>query len=334
MGKGTTELVEISFQKARELSRSILEELDCLPYEIDYIIQNLIAAELAGKGSHGLMRLFSFKKQNKHKGELLNIINESESLLHIDAEYRIGMPVIYQALNRSIKKTKKIGLVSLGIKNIVVSGYIGDYALQVTNENLIFIGFSNAPDAIIPHGTTRAIFGTNPITIGIPNGTNSIILDMASSKIPMGRVANAIREGKKLEDNVAMDSTGNITTDPEKVKHKGKLFGGLLPISEHKGSGLAMMIQILAGLLTGSKINEDLKDGRGVFYILLDPTIFMPLKIFQDSLNDLVTSLKEAPLAEGFSEVLFPGESSNRNRKKGLEKGSIKISKNLYEQLT
>ena len=156
-----------------------------------------------------------------------------------------------------------------------------------------------------------------------------MILDMASSQITWGDLLVAKNEKKQIKAGVAIDSLGEITTDPAKVTEGG----GLLPFFGHKGSGLAFVVELLAGALTGSRVGNDVPGGWGSFYILLDPTMFRPLPEFTSDVGRAIKELKNAPKAKGFIEVFFAGEQSSNLRDKHLADGFFDVSDNLYQSL-
>lgn len=120
-----------------------------------------------------------------------------------------------------------------------------------------------------PLGTTKDLWGTDPITVSVPTHTIPVILDMASSQTTWGDLMVAKTEGKQIKEGVAIDADGNMTIDPAKA-----MEGGILPIAGHKGSGLAFIVELLGGGLSHSRIGGAVEGGWGSFYILIDPTMF------------------------------------------------------------
>jgi len=162
----------------------------------------------------------------------------------------------------------------------------------------------------------------------VPTNSTPVVLDMASSKLTFGDLLVARTEGKKIKEGVALDKDGKPTTDPQEA-----IEGGLLPISGHKGSGLAFIVELLAGALTGSRVGYAVEGGWGTSYILINPALFRPLEQFKADVEASIKELKNAPKAEGFDEIYFPGEQSHNKKKAGLESGELEISDNLYSEL-
>lgn len=324
----------MTIHQATDLSNKVLDSLGFIQDEAHLISQNLIEAELAGKKTHGLIRLPAIAKGvkagkiNVKKGEL-RIISEHPGSLHIDGNYKSGFYVIYKSLEKAFKKIENLGLLAVSIKDIsYASGYIGDYARRAAEKDLIFIGFNNSPGGLVPHGTTKGIWGTNPVTIGVPSADIPVILDMAAAQTTWGDILLAQTEGKKIKTGVAIDAEGKVTTDPDRA-----VLGGILPIAGHKGSGLGLIVELLAGGLSNSRMGEVVAGGWGSFYILIDPGLFRDVKEFKEDVSKVLNELKSTKKAEGVKEVFFPGEQSYFKRKKSLEKNEIIIGKKLLEQI-
>jgi LDH2 family malate/lactate/ureidoglycolate dehydrogenase len=331
--------MKIKIDDAKKLSDKILTKLGFPEDERLLITENVIEAELAERKSHGLSRLVSISKFiNSDKldrtvcvgGKEMEIISESSNSIHYDAKYKAGFYAIYKSLKKAESKTKQNGIVAVGLKNCgYATGYIGAYARQVAEKDLIFIGFHSIYGDLIPYGSIKALFGTNPFTVGIPTNNYPVILDMASSKMTIGDVVVARNEGKKIKENKALDADGNPTRDPLKVL----TGGGVLPFAGHKGSGLAFVIELLAGALTGSSVGETVPGGWGSFYILINPELFRPLVEFKQDVQKGIDELKKLPKAEGFSEILYPGERASRQRQLHLKSGEFEVSEKLYASL-
>ncbi len=297
------------------------------------ITKNLIDAELSGKKTHGLIRLPEIRKQVVmgvvSTGNNLKILKNKQTSLFIEANHKPAYIPIYKSLEIAVKKAKKFGMCVVGIRNSEYgSGYIGSYARQAALSNLIFIGFNNSPGVLVPYGTKKALWGTNPITVGIPAKGMPVVLDMASTIITWGDLIIARQIGKPIEKGVAIDDKGDVTTDPIKA-----MGGGLLPIGEHKGSGLAFIIELIAGALTGSRVGKAVSGGWGTTYILLNPKVFRPLEEFKRDVRKAIEELKSAPKKHGISEIYYPGEKSQKLRIDNIDEGSIDIDEALFRDL-
>jgi len=294
----------MKIQQATDLSNKILEKVGFRTEEIQLITQNLIEAELVEKKTHGLVRLPEIAKLAKNGSIQVNngdieIISEHPASIHFNGKSKPGFYAIYKSLEIAFEKVKQSGILAVGIKDLAyASGYIGDYARLATEKDLIYIGFHNSPGGLIPFGTIKELWGTNPVTIGVPTHTIPVILDMASSQCTWGDLMIAKTEGKSLKEGVAIDGEGNATIDPVKA-----MEGGILPIAGHKGSGLAFIVELLGGGLSNSRIGGTVKGGWGSFYILIDPTMFRDLKDFKDEVQSAINEMKPLPrpYGRGFS---------------------------------
>jgi LDH2 family malate/lactate/ureidoglycolate dehydrogenase len=331
--------MNIKITDAQELSYRILTKLGFPKEEQKLITENLIEAEMVERKSHGLSRLISISKFiNGEKlyrlvrvgGEEMEIIKETANSLYYDAKYKAGFYAISKSLEYAIPKTKEKGIVTVGIKNAgYATGYIGAYARRSAENDLIFIGFNSIYGDLIPYGSIKALFGTNPFTVGIPTAESPIILDMASSKMTIGDIVVARNEGKNIPEGLALDGEGKPTIDPAKILNSG----GVLPFAGHKGSGLAFIIELLAGALTGSSVGEVVPGGWGSLYILINPELFRSLLEFKKDIQKAIVELKNLPKAEGFQEILFPGERASRQRQIHLKSGEIEVSEKLISSL-
>ena len=208
------------------------------------------------------------------------------------------------------------------------------YAEQAVKNNLIVFCFTNAPPALAPYGAKKSLFGTNPICFGAPTGKAPFILDASTSMINRGKIRRASKLGQKIPYGVALDKYGQITIDANKA-----LEGTQLPISTFKGSGLAWMVDILSGVLTGSSHSGKTKDpfddfsgpqNMGHLFITFDPKIFIG-KNFIKEMKINISRIKRLPKAKGFKSILYPGERKNKIYRKNLNKDISIPSKILNE---
>ena len=300
----------------------------------------IINAELVGAPSHGLARVMMYCKRIKK-----NLINPkpkikvkkiSQSICHIDANNSIGFVAADLGIKKAISNAKKTGIGLVGIKNSGHYGLSGYYAEQAVKKNLIAMCFTNAPPAIAPHGAKKSLFGTNPICFGTPTSSKvPFILDTSVSVINRGKIRVAAKLGKKIPKNVALDKNGKPTTDAKKA-----LEGVQLPIAGFRGSGLAWMVDILSGVLTGGNHGGKVKDpfddftgpqNIGHLFIVLKPNLFVG-NSYNKRIKENIKSIKKLPKIKGIKKILYPGENKYLRYKKNLKK-SIVIPKNILEEI-
>ena len=180
----------------------------------------------------------------------------SQSISHIDANNSIGFVAADLGIKTAIKHAQKTGIGMVAVKNSGHYGLSGYYAEQAVKKNLIAMIYTNAPPAVAPHGALKSLFGTNPVCFGTPTGSKiPFILDTSISVINRGKIRVAARNNQKIPEGVALDKSGNPTTDAKKA-----LEGVQLPIAGFRGSGLAWMVDILSGVLTGGNHAGRVKD--------------------------------------------------------------------------
>ena len=300
----------------------------------------LINAELVGAPSHGLSRLRMYcdriSKKIINPKPKIKIKNISQSIAHVDGNNSIGFVAADIAIKRAISNAKKTGIGLVAVKNSGHYGLSGYYAEQAVKKNLMVMVFTNAPPAVAPHGALKSLFGTNPICFGTPTGSKvPFILDTSISMINRGKIRVAAREGKKIPEGVALDKFGKPTTDPKKA-----LEGVQLPIAGFRGSGLAWMVDILSGVLTGGNHAGRVKDpftnfsgpqNVGHLFFVIKPNLFVG-KSFNKRIKDNIITVKKLPKIKGIKEILYPGQSKFNRYKNNLKK-EIKITKNVLEDL-
>ena len=298
----------------------------------------LIKAELLGAPSHGLARLKMYcdriKKKLINSKPKIKIKKISNSISHVDADNSIGFIAADIGIKQAIKNAKKTGIGLVAVKRSGHYGLSSFYAEQAVKNNLLVFCFTNAPAALAPYGAKKSLFGTNPICFGVPTGKTPFILDASTSMINRGKIRRASKLGKKIPYGVALDKFGNITTDANKA-----LKGTQLPIATFKGSGLAWMVDILSGVLTGSSHSGKTKDpfddfsgpqNMGHLFITINPKIFVG-KNFLKEMKINISRIKRLPKAKGFSSIIYPGERKNKTYRKNLNKDISIPSKILKE---
>ena len=299
----------------------------------------LINAELVGAYGHGLSRLKMYC--NRISKNLINpkpkikIKKLSQSISHIDADNSIGFVAADIAIKQAIKNAKKTGIGLVGVKKSGHYGLSGYYAEQAVKKNLITMIYTNAPPAIAPHGALKSLFGTNPICFGTPTDSKvPFILDTSISMINRGKIRVAARNNKKIPAGVALDKFGKPTIDANKALH-----GVQLPIAGFRGSGLAWMVDILSGVLTGANHAGRVKDpfddftgpqNIGHLFITFKTNLFV--NNYSIRIKDNIKRVKKLPKIKGIKEIMYPGQNKYRRFKMNLKK-EIKISKTIKKDL-
>ena len=299
----------------------------------------LINAEQVGAYGHGLSRLKMYcdriKKKVINAKPKIKIKNISQSISQIDANDSIGFVAADIAIKTAIKNAKKTGIGLVGVKNSGHYGLSGYYAEQATKKNLVTMIFTNAPPAVAPHGALKSLFGTNPICFGTPTGSKvPFILDTSISMINRGKIRVAARNNQKIPEGVALDNKGRPTTDAIKA-----LKGVQLPIAGFRGSGLAWMVDILSGVLTGGNHAGKVKDpfddfsgpqNIGHLFFTFKPNLFV--NNFTQRIKENIRIIKKLPKIKGVKEILYPGQNKFKRFQINSKK-EINIPANIAEDI-
>ena len=299
----------------------------------------LINAELVGAHSHGLSRIKMYcdriHKKIINSKPKIKIKKISKSISYVDADNSIGFVAADIAIKLAIQNAKKTGIGLVAVKNSGHYGLSGYYAEQAVKKNLITMIYTNGPPAVAPHGSLKSLFGTNPICFGSPTGLKvPFILDTSISMINRGKIRLAERNNLKIPTGVALDKFGKPTTDAKKA-----LQGVQLPIASFKGSGLAWMVDILSGVLTGGNHAGRVKDpfddftgpqNIGHLFITFKTNLFV--KNYHSRVKDNIRVIKKLPKIKGIKEIMYPGQNKYRRFKMNLKK-EIKISKTIKKDL-
>ena len=299
----------------------------------------LINAELVGAYGHGLTRLKMYcdriKKRVINPKPKIKTKKISKSISLIDANNSIGFVAADMAIKQSIKNAKKTGIGLVAVKNSGHYGLSGYYAEQAVKKNLITMIYTNAPPAVAPYGALKSLFGTNPICFGSPSGLKApFILDTSISMINRGKIRVAARNNEKIPQGVALDKYGKPTTNAKKA-----LEGVQLPIASFRGSGLAWMVDILSGVVTGGNHAGKVKDpfddftgpqNIGHLFIVFKSNLFV--KNYKTRIKKNIKTIKKLPKIKGFKDIMYPGENKF-NRFKANFKKKINLTKNIKNDL-
>ena len=292
----------------------------------------LINAELVGAYGHGLSRLKMYcdriSKKVINPKPKIKIKKISQSISHINADDSIGFVAADIAIKKAIFNAKKTGIGLVAVKNSGHYGLSGYYAEQAVNKNLVTMIYTNAPPAVAPHGALKSLFGTNPICFGTPTGSKiPFILDTSISMINRGKIRFAARYNQKIPPGVALDKFGKPTTDAKKA-----LQGVQLPIAGFRGSGLAWMVDILSGVLTGGNHAGRVKDpfddfsgpqNIGHLFITFKTNLFV--NDYNKRIKDNINRIKRLPKIKGIKEIMYPGQNKHKRFKQNSKK-KIRIS--------
>ncbi len=329
-----TEKTEIRVQaeSLKAFCCRVFEALDVPALDAEVTADNLVCADLRGISSHGVARLRRYVN-GLRDGVMLarpnvEIAHETASTALIDGGAGLGQPVSAQAMRLAVKKAQEVGGGFVAVRNSNHYGIAGYYALMALEQDMIGISMTNAAVLVLPTFGRDAMLGTNPISVAAPAGDEwPFVLDMATSTVPRGKLEVYNRQEKPLPDGWATDEHGVPTSDAGQVLQNmlARAGGGLLPLggagellSGYKGYGLALLVDVLCGVLPGAgyanNIYPKTPDGKplpanvGHFFGALRVDAFRPLDEFKATMDDIIQRLKNTPKAAGAERIYIHGE--------------------------
>ncbi len=288
----------------------------------------LIAADLRGVKSHGIVRLPAYVQRVEtgvmNPGAAMSCSQGDGATALLDAANGFGQVAGQRAMRHAIEKARTHGAGVVAVRNSNHFGIASFYAMKALDEDMIGIVSTNSSPAMSPYGTLTPLLGTNPIAIAVPAGTEKpIVLDMSTSVVARGKIRHAALTGNSIPAGWAMDPEGRPTTDPLEA-----LKGSLEPIGGVKGSGLSLMIDILCGVLTDSCLTGEVKTivdtsgpaRTGHFFCALDVAHFMPPQNFKKSIDAVIQRIKGLP-ARDAGRIALPGEIEYDLAEKRMREG-------------
>ncbi len=321
--------MKIKIAELKDLMLSALTSKYYSQEEAEKIVDVFLYAELTGKNTQGVLKLLGTEPIQDIKPQYPpKIIKETELSALIDGGGVGGVLAAQFATDKAIEIASKKGFGMTGVNNVFSStGAMGYYARKMAQSGLIGIVGASSPRTVLHHGGIEPVYGTNPIAFGFPTNEYPIVFDTASSAITWYGLVRAKALGEKLPDNVAIDSEGNLTTDPEEA-----MKGAVLPFDRsYKGSGLAMVVELLGGVLTGSSFVFD--DGDwGSFYIAFSPDLLVGTDQFKTNASELIKKVKATKTKPG-SGIHFPGYDTENKMQEILKSGEIDLDEKIIQQL-
>ncbi len=321
------------------LVRDIFHAEGCSAAESARIAQYLVRANLTGHDSHGVVRVPRYVTA-KRAGTVvadrrLAIITENEAMAVVDGQYGFGQTIGPQAVELGIGKAKAHGIAIIALRHAGHLGRIGDWAEMAVEAGIVSIHLVNVAGSqlVAPFGGVDRRMSTAPVAIGMPMpGGTPVILDFATSLVAEGKVLVASNGGKPLPQGSLIEPDGRLSTDPEtlygpiesgRTRDASKGAGAIRAMGEHKGSGLALMCELLAGALTGSGCAGpgQRQIANGMLSIYMAPDFFGSASAIAAEARGYLDYFKGSRPATPGGEVLAPGEPERRTREKRLAEG-------------
>lgn len=322
-----------------KLVAEIFEGAGSSPEESANVAGSLVDANLTGHDSHGVARVPRYVEW-KAKGvfvadQVAEAVTDTPVIAVLDGKYGFGQTVARQAVGLGIEKCKVGGLSAIALRNAGHVGRVGEWAELAAAEGLVSIHFVNAPQSVsvAPFGGIDRRMSTAPVCIGVPRANDApLILDFATSRVAEGKVLIASQGGKPIPEDALIATDGTLSGDPRVLygdftpsgpRTSKTGTGAIRVFGDHKGSGLALMVELLGGSLTGTGAADPdrARWANGMLSIYIDPARLDVSDFFAADVARFVAYYKSARPTEPGAEVLVPGEPERRMRAKRLVEG-------------
>jgi LDH2 family malate/lactate/ureidoglycolate dehydrogenase len=322
----------IAADRLHQIGKALLIAAGAPPEEAEIVMQHSIDANLAGHDSHGIIQIPTYIDRigvgHIVPGAPFTVVQETATTTVIDGHWGFGYTVTERAMTMTIDKARASGVAACTVFRQGHIGRLASYTLMAASADMIGLitaDSGRSAKQVAPFGGREARIGTNPLSIAIPSFLDGpLFLDMATSAVAAGKISLAVSRGEKIPMGWIVDKEGRPTDDPTQLRQGG----ALLPLggSEgYKGSGLAVIVEILCGLLTGLGFGQE-PSGRhndGCFLAAFDVSKFRPVDDFKREVTEFAQYLKATPPAAGSRGVYYPGEieylTEQDRRKNGIE---------------
>jgi uncharacterized oxidoreductase len=332
----------VKADKLTEVVRSIVKAGGSTDREAELVSTNLVEANLKGHDSHGVGMIPRYIESMKEGGLTVNahvsVVMDAGVMLTLDGNQGYGQVMGYEAMELGAERARRNGVCVLGLSNAHHIGRIGHWAEQCIGHGLVSIHFVNVRSRpiVAPFGGSDARHGTNPFCVGIPRpGKDAIVLDFATSMIAQGKTRVAHNKRVELAPGTIIDNEGRPTVNPRYTVIPP--FGAILPFGEHKGSGLALVCELLGGAMSGGKTWVGPADNRrqvinGMFSILVDPQKMGTGENLAREMEAYVAWHTASPPVPGVDHVKIAGEPERQWKKQRLAEG-VPVDPNTWEEI-
>jgi uncharacterized oxidoreductase len=333
-------MIKIRAEALQDLVRDIFVAAGCSEKEGRQLGKSLVGANLAGHDSHGVVRVPRYVEWKEEGAFIADrtivVVKETPVLAVVDGQYGFGQTVAPQAVDLGIKKAKAMGLSAIALRNSGHVGRVGEWAEMAAEAGLVSIHYCNAPQSLLvaPYGGVDRRLSTAPYSVGIPRSGNQppLILDFATSVVAEGKVLVASQGGKALPGHSLIAPDGTISGDPHVLyghyepvgpRDYKQGTGAIRAFGDHKGSGLAFMVEVLGGALTGTGAADENRPrwANGMLSFYIDPKVVDPEDYFPGEVDRYVSYFTSSRPAKSGEPVLAPGEPEIATRKKRLAEG-------------
>jgi LDH2 family malate/lactate/ureidoglycolate dehydrogenase len=322
-------MINVAAGELRSFATECYVALGVPPEAAALVADTLVQADLWGHPSHGVMRLFWYAARLESGATSATAIpavdGSATALSVLDGGDGLGQVVAHAAMKTAIAKAKEHGIGAVAVRH---SGHFGTamyFTRMAARAGCIGFVSTNASPAMSPWGGREKRVGTNPWSWAVPAGRYPpMMLDVANTAVARGKLYAAESRSDKIPEGWAIDVDGMVTTDPARG-----IAGTILPMAGHKGYAIAVMMDALSGVLSGSAFGASIigpyapegRSGVGHLAIALNIEACRPLAEFEADMERLISELKATPRAAGIEEIFYPGEIEARNDERGRANG-------------
>jgi LDH2 family malate/lactate/ureidoglycolate dehydrogenase len=303
------------------------------------VATSLVGSDLVGHDSHGVVRvrqyLDAIRRGDYKPAARPVIIHEQGATVTVDAQRGFGQVAAHYTISEGIRRAKTHGIAAAGLVHSGHVGRLGEWVEMAAEHQALALAFCNGggpQGAVAPFGGAERVLGTNPIAAALPVGHEQpIVLDFATSAVAEGKVRVARNRGKSIPEGWILNNAGLPTTNPADLYDGGML----LPAATHKGYALSLLVEFMAGLVTGggTPVLPGYTPGNGVLFIVLDIAAFRSPTDYDTESQAVAQRVKATKAAPGFDRVLLPGEPEQQMAEKRGAEG-IQIDDATWKLLT
>ena len=325
------------------ICHNVFEKLNIPAAEAEVVTRSMVDANRVGHDSHGVIHLPKYVRELEagliQPGASIETRHESASIAVLDGNWGFGPVIATRAVEVAIQKAKQTDISSVTVSRCNEVGRLGGIACLAAYAEMIGLLMANdhgGGTCVAPHGGVQGRLSTNPIACAVPiDGQDPIVLDMSTSTVASGKIRVKQHENKAVPHGWLIDTDGRSTTDADDFY--GVPPAALLPfggIAQHKGFGLSVIVDILAGALTGAGCSksEDARVGNGLFVLVINVASFREFPGFSAEIERFIGYLKSAKRAAGVDAIRMPGERGWEEQRKRKREG-IPIDTQTWEQI-
>jgi uncharacterized oxidoreductase len=327
---------QVHADELRGLARDILIGIGSEPDSAQEVADSLVAANLAGHDSHGVLRLVGYCGSVR-SGDVQAAAQPVElsrrgATAQIDGAWGWGQPAMRMATDAAIDLAREYGLGAAIVRRCYHVGRVAPYVERVARAGMVGIAMLNAGPAVAPYQGRKRVLGTNPVAWAVPRGEGKepLSFDVATAGVAEGKLRVARAKGEQVRPGLLVDAEGKPTQNPDDF-YAG---GALLPFGDHKGYGFSVMAQVIGRALVGMDTTSFTgpRGANGPLIIALDVSPFVPLETFEAEVEAQCDLIASCPPGEGYDCVLLPGDPEIANRQQREAEG-IPVPERTWSEL-